>query len=58
MHLENGQVHAIHEALNQELVLGRVDFKDKMALMTVSRTHRGVTGRPRVEEGEPIYYVF
>jgi putative transposase len=52
------QVHAIREALNQELVLGREDFKDKIALATARQTHRGIPGRPCAEEEEAIYYVF
>ena len=29
LHMDHGLVHAIREALNQELVLGREDFKDR-----------------------------
>ena len=29
-HIDNEQIHEIREALNQELVLGRDDFKDKI----------------------------
>ena len=30
MPMDHGQTHAIREALNQEFVLGREDFKDKI----------------------------
>lgn len=56
--LDSEQVHTIREALNEELVLGREDFKDKISRMTSRQTRRGVSGRPRIEEEEAIYYVF
>jgi hypothetical protein len=31
MHMDHRQIHAIREALNQELVLGREDFKSMWA---------------------------
>lgn len=55
--LDINEVHEIREALNQELVLGREDFKDKIQSMTERQTRAGKAGRPRVEEPRPIYYV-
>jgi putative transposase len=34
MHRDHRQIHAIREALNQEWVLGRADFKDKIERMS------------------------
>jgi putative transposase len=48
--LDENQVHAIREALNQELVLGREDFKDVIARMTRRQVRRGVDGRPRARK--------
>jgi putative transposase len=48
--LDKSQVHAIREALNQELVLGREDFKDVIARMTRRQVRRGVDGRPRARK--------
>ena len=44
--LKAGQVHEIREMLNQELVLGREDFKDRIAQMTGRQVRRGKDGRP------------
>jgi len=60
-HLDNDVLHAIREALNQELVLGREDFKDKIERMTARQTRPGRGGRPRLERAEEPggdYYVF
>lgn len=57
-HIEPNQLHVIRDALNQELVLGRDDFKDKIEAMTQRQTRRGIDGRPRVEELSGVYYVF
>lgn len=56
-HIDNEQIHEIREALNQELVLGRDDFKDKIELMLNRQTRIGLKGRPRIEEHTGIYYV-
>ena len=59
--LDNDLLHSIREALNQELVLGREDFKDRIEQMTARQTRPGQSGRPRVERAEePMgeYYVF
>ena len=56
-HLESEEVHQIRKAVNQELVLGRDDFKDKIEKMTQRQTQPKPLGRPCVEEGNRIYYV-
>ncbi len=49
-HLEPGEAHAIRVALNQPLVLGRDDFKDRIERMTQRRARPGKPGRPRTRE--------
>ena len=56
-HLDPEQVHEIREALNQELVLGRDDFKVKIEQMTQRQTKPKPPGRPGVEEVSGIYYI-
>jgi len=56
--LSNAELHDIREALNQEPVLGREDFKDKIEQMIHRQTRPGKPGRPRVEENGVIYYVY
>ncbi len=56
-HMDNRQIHAIREALNQELVLGREDFKVKIERMTKRQVRPGQPGRPRVEEEQAEYDV-
>ena len=55
-HLEAVELHAVREALNQELVLGREAFKDKIETMIKRQTRPGLPGRPRVEEPSVTYY--
>jgi putative transposase len=57
MHMDQGQVHAIRKALNQEVVLGREDLKDKIERMTKRQVRPGQPGRPRIEEEQAVYYV-
>ena len=60
-HLEAGMVHAIRDSTNQELVLGRDDFKDRIEQMIARKTRPGKSGRPRtLGVGEPVadYYVY
>jgi len=57
-HLDKSEVHAIREALNQELVLGREYFKDKIESMLQRQVRLGISGRPRIEELSAMYYVF
>jgi putative transposase len=59
-HMDYATIHDIREALNQELVLGREDFKDRIELMSKRQTRPGRSGRPRmdgVKEAVPDYYV-
>ena len=56
MHLESNQIHSIRTALNQQLVLGRDDFKDKIEKMTNRQTRPKPLGRHRIEEAEVGYY--
>jgi len=42
------EIHEIRDALNQELVLGREDFKDKIERMLERQSRPGRPGRPRV----------
>lgn len=57
VHMEDSQIHEIREALSQELVLGRNDFKDRIEQMTCRQARPGKTGRPRVGESSAIYYI-
>ena len=56
IHLDAEELHAVREALNQELVLGREDFKDKIETMIKRQARPGQPGRPRVEEPGAIYH--
>ncbi len=56
-HIDDLILHDIREALNQELVLGRDDFKDKIEQMTNRQTREGQAGRPRVEESFGVYCI-
>jgi len=56
MHLASDQIHQIRDALNQQLVLGREDFKDKIEAMTNRQTRPRPLGRHRIEENEAFYY--
>ena len=55
--IEKKELHAVREALNQELVLGREDFKVKIKQMTKRQVRPGKLGRPRDEESGVIYDV-
>jgi putative transposase len=60
LHMDHTIIHVIREALNQELVLGREDFKDRIEQMTKRQARPGRSGRPRSDGvGEPVsdYYV-
>jgi hypothetical protein len=58
MPMDHRQIHAIREALKQELVLGREDFKDKIERMSKRQVRPDQPGRPRVEEEQAVWYVF
>ena len=57
-YLSAKDVHIIREALNQELVLGRDDFKDKIEQMTKRQTRPGINGRPAVKDEQGEYFRF
>lgn len=60
LHMDHTTVHDIREALNQELVLGREDFKIRIEQMTQRQTRPGRMGRPRtIDAAESVsdYYV-
>jgi putative transposase len=48
--LNTKQLHQLRDALNQELVLGREDFKDKIGNMVQRQVRRGTDGRPGTED--------
>ncbi len=53
-------IHAIADALNQERVLGRDDFKHKIERMSARQTRPGRSGRPRTQgiaDAAGDYYV-
>lgn len=54
-HLDNEALHAVREALNQELVLGREDFKNTIEAMIKRQTLPGLPGRPRVDDVAGYY---
>ncbi len=56
-HIEDADIHDIRTALNQELVLGREGFKDKVETLIDRQTRPAKLGRPRIEEPAAIYYV-
>ena len=55
--LDNGVIHSIREALHQELVLGREDFKDRIEKMNTPQVRPGKSGRPRIEELQAYYII-
>ena len=58
LHLGEVAVHDIRSALNQELVLGRNYFKDKIEEMTQRQVRIARSGRRKIEEESGVYVVF
>jgi len=56
--MDNTLIHEIRESVNQDLVLGRDDFKDRIEDMINRTVRKGVPGRPCVKEDEAFYYVY
>ena len=56
-YLDDAQVRAIRDALSQELVLGRDNFKNKIEQMLKRQTRAGQRGQPCIAESAGIYYV-
>jgi len=57
-HIENEDIHAIREALNQELVVGNDYFKDKIERLLKRSTRRKQAGRPSSDEVREPYEVY
>ena len=55
--LDREVVHDIRQALSQELVLGRSDFKEMIEKAVVRQVRPGVPGRPRVKERSERYHM-
>ena len=53
--LDTETVNRIRETLNQELVMGRPDFIQKIEQITQRQTRRGTPGRPKIEEDWGFY---
>jgi len=56
-HLDETIISEIRDALNHELVIGRLYFKDKIDEITTRQTRLGIPGRPKVEESRGVYLV-
>jgi len=56
--IDNELLHDIRESVNQDLVLGRDDFKDKIEAALERSVRRGVPGRPCVKEGVGDYVIY
>ena len=54
--IDNELLHDIRNSVNQDLVLGRDDFKDKIEGMINRTVRKGMPGRPCVKEAGSIYY--
>ena len=55
--LDDDLLTTVRTALNEELVLGRDNFKDRIEDMAQRQVRRGINGRPRIEEAPGAYYV-
>ena len=53
--MDDKLLHDIRESVNQDLVLGRDDFKDKIEIMINRTVRKGIAGRPCVKEEEGKY---
>jgi len=56
-HINEELLEDIRNSLNQELVLGRSNFKDKIDQITSRQTRRAKAGRPKVEDERGVYIV-
>ncbi len=48
--IEEDQIHEIRKMVNQELVLGREEFKDEIGHISQRQVRRGKDGRPAREK--------
>jgi len=55
--MDNALLHEIRDSVNQDFVLGRDDFIDKIESMLNRKVRKGLAGRLCVKEKEDIYYV-
>ena len=56
--MDDALLHEIRETTNQERVLGREDFKDRIEHMLQRKARKGTPGRPGVREEEGDYHVY
>ncbi|VAW91577.1 Transposase and inactivated derivatives [hydrothermal vent metagenome] len=56
--MNNDLLKDIRDCVNQDLVLGRTAFKDKVEVETKLKTRKGSPGRPRIEEDHAMYYMW
>lgn len=56
--LDENLLHDIRVSVNEDLVLGRDDFKNKIEKMLNRAARKGSPGRPCVKENEGTYYVY
>jgi len=55
--LDKSEILNIRESLNQELVLGREDFKVKIEEMTKRQVKPATMGRPKIAEEQGSYFI-
>ncbi len=56
--MEDDLLTDIRDSVNQDLVLGRSSFKNKVEAETKRKVRKGMPGRPRIEEEHARYYVW
>ncbi len=56
-YMENDLIHLIRDAINDELVLGRTDFKNKIEKILHRQTRLGKAGGTCIKEVSAIYYI-
>lgn len=56
--IDNKLLHDIRESVNQDLVLGRDDFKDKIEAVLKRVVRKGILGRPGIKECTGIYDLY
>lgn len=56
--LDEKLLHDIRVNVNQDLVLGRDDFKDKIEKILNPALRKASPGRPCVKENSVVYYVY
>ena len=56
--MDNALLHEIRDSVNQDFVLGRDDFKDKIEQVLLRKVRKGIAGRPCMREDEELYLVY